>query len=71
MPPGDIRALPDEALQELCELSGDIERQVAWPHQCLWTIHPLLKKPAGGRRPIVLMVMLVRYWQAIRAPEVV
>eukprot|EP00959_Pyramimonas_sp_CCMP1952_P387424 8119196-Pyramimonas_sp.AAC.1 len=38
--------------------------------QLLWMLLPLLEKPKGGLRPILLLAAPVRVWQLLRRPEI-
>eukprot|EP00959_Pyramimonas_sp_CCMP1952_P153978 3221367-Pyramimonas_sp.AAC.1 len=47
-----------------------VERLGLFPMQLLWMLLPLLEKPKGGLRPILLLAAPVRIWEKLRRPEV-
>eukprot|EP00959_Pyramimonas_sp_CCMP1952_P379616 7951676-Pyramimonas_sp.AAC.1 len=47
-----------------------VERLGMFPMQSLWMLLPLLEKPKGGLRPILLLAAPVRVWQRLRRPEI-
>ena len=66
----ELTALPDESLQELVDILNRINEGVAWPRQVLHHQIVLLGKPKGGERPICLVAMLIKLWEATHADTV-
>ena len=50
----ELRALPDEALDQLALIIDDMERYIAAPLQSVFNLVSLIPKPGGGERPITL-----------------
>ena len=68
---GWLKRLPQEAFADIAELLYNIENSGAWPIQASLNIIVLMRKPAGGVRPIALMPILYRIWcRARRTPLV-
>ena len=47
-----------------------VEQSGKWPQQACTTMFFLIPKNVTSERPIALMPALVRWWEALRAPEV-
>ena len=62
MTPNFLKHLPKEGRNELAALYSSIEEHKAWPWQLLGVLMRMLAKPAGGTRPIALIIMVVRRW---------
>ena len=66
----ELAALPDEALIELAGILNRVNKAVAWPRQCLHHQIVLLAKPRGGQRPICLVAMVIKLWEAIHSETI-
>ena len=62
----EMKALPEEAYEELTKILNHIEDKLSFPEQVLLNLIPLLPKPKGGERPIVLANMIYVIWAKIR-----
>jgi hypothetical protein len=62
--------LPESARAEFAELLKRLEELGCWPEQMRVTLIKLIPKPKGGKRPIGLLVALVRLWERTRVLEV-
>ena len=54
----------------MVELLEKVEQSGKWPQQACTTMFFLIPKNVTNERPIALMPMLIRWWEALRAPEV-
>ena len=61
--------LSDSALRAMAVVFEAIERLGLFPMQLLWMLLPLLEKPKGGLRPILLLAAPVRIWERLRRLE--
>ena len=55
------------------EVVGFLEKEEqtgTWPHQACGTMILLIRKNVTSERPIVLMLTMIRWSKALRAPEV-
>ena len=52
------------------EFSEKVEQSGKWPQQACTTLFFLIPKNVTSDRPIALMPTLIRWWEALRAPEV-
>ena len=66
----ELAALPDVGLSALTDVLNGINAAVAWPPQVLHHQVVLLPKPRGGERPICLVAMLIKLWEATHAGTV-
>ena len=66
--PRSLSFLCDSALDTLSALYECIERLGLFPAKVFWTLMPLLEKPQGGLRAILLVAGIVRMWQRLRKP---
>ena len=57
---------PDAALQELGRILEEAERTGHWPTATGPVLVVLIPKPDGGRRPIGLLPLLIRWWMRAR-----
>ena len=62
-----IAAVQGEKLWGLME---KVEESDRWPQQACTTMFFLIPKTVSSERPIALMPTLIRWWEALRAPEV-
>ena len=49
---------------------GNVKQSGKWPQQVCTTMFFLIPKNVAGEKPVALMPTLVRWWEALRAPEV-
>ena len=52
------------------EFLEKVEQSRKWPQQACTTMFFLIPKNVTSERPIALMLTLIRWWEALRAPEV-
>ena len=52
------------------EFLEKVEQSGNWPQQACTTMFFLIPKNVTSERPIALMPTLIRWWEALRAPEV-
>ena len=62
--------LTKETIRELMEFLEKVEQSGRWPQQACTTMFFLIPKNVTSKRPIALMPSMIRWWQALRAPEV-
>ena len=62
--------LPESARAEFAELLNRLEVSGCWPEQLRATLIKLIPKAKGGKRPIGLLVALIRLWERARVLEV-
>ena len=62
--------LTRETRGEVVEFLEQMQQRGNWPQQPCTTTFFLLPKNITSERPIVLMSTLIRWWEALRAPEV-
>ena len=62
--------LPESARAEFAELLHRLEVLGCWPEQLRATLIKLIPKAKGGKRPIGLLVALIRLWERARVLEV-
>ena len=67
--PRHLLLLSDESLDILGMLFEAFESLGVLPKQMLWICMPMLPKPMGGHRLIVLYGSIYRVWQRLRRPE--
>ena len=66
--PKQLSLLSDPALECLAALYEAVESAGFFPQQIWWMLMPLLEKPKGGYRAILLCAGPVRVWQRLRTP---
>ena len=54
----------------IVEFLEKVEQSGNWPQQACTTMFFLIPKNVTSERPIALMPTLIRWWEALRAPEV-
>ena len=59
-----------ETRREIVEFLEKVERSGKWPQQACTTMVFLIPKNVTSERPVALMPTLIRWWEAVRAPEV-
>eukprot|EP00959_Pyramimonas_sp_CCMP1952_P129505 2708204-Pyramimonas_sp.AAC.1 len=64
--PTDFERLPQEGLQDTCDLFAMVEEGLTWPWQVMCMIGGLLAKRSGGDRVTGLLPMLCRAWSMAR-----
>ena len=52
------------------EFLEKVEQSGKWPQRACTTMFVLIPKNVTSERPIALMTTLIRWWEALRAPEV-
>ena len=62
--------LTKETRGEMFEFLEKVEQSGKWPQQACTTMFFLIPKNVTSERPIALMPTLIRWWEALRAPEV-
>ena len=62
--------LTKETRGELVEFQEKVEESGKWQQQACTTMFFLIPKNVTSERPIALMPTLIRWWEALRAPEV-
>ena len=62
--------LTKETRGEIVEFLEKVEQKRKWPQQACTTMFLLIPKNVASERPIALMPTLIRWWEAVRAPEV-
>ena len=62
--------LTKETRGEIVEFLEKVEQSGKWSQQACTTMFFLIPKNVTGERPIALMPTLIRWWEALRAPEV-
>ena len=68
--PKEVKELEDPRIESLKDLLNKAERTMAAPAQALMSIIPLLQKPQGGDRPVVLASLFYVIWSAVRNPDI-
>ena len=63
--------LTEETRGEIVEFLEKVEQSGKWPHQACTTMFFLIPKNVTSEKPIALFPTLIRWWEALRAPEVV
>ena len=66
--PKQLSLLSDSALECLAAIYQAVEAIGMFPQQLWWMLLPLLEKPKGGYRTILLCAGPVRVWQRLRRP---
>ena len=56
--------------EDVVEFLEKVEQCGRWPQQACTTMFFLILKNVTSERPIALMPTLIRWWEALRAPEV-
>ena len=59
-----------ETRGEIVEFLQKVQQSGKWPQQACTTMFFLIPKNVTSERPIALMPTLIRWWEALRAPEV-
>ena len=62
--------MSDEGLETLACIFQTVEKIGVFPKAVYWMLFPLLEKPKGGLRPILLCAAPVRLWERLRRPVV-
>ena len=62
--------LTKETRREIVEFLEKVEQSGKWPRQACTTMFFLILKNVTRERPIALMPTFIRWWEALRAPEV-
>ena len=62
--------LTRETRGEVVEFLEKVEQCVRWPQQACTTMFCMLPKNVASERPIALVPTMIRWWEALRAPEV-
>ena len=62
--------LAKETRGEIVEFLEKVEQSGKWPQQACTTMFFLIPKNGTSERPIALVPMLIRWWEALRVPEV-
>ena len=62
--------MTQETKGEIVEFLEKVEQSGKWPQQACTTMFFLSPKNVTSDRPIALMPTLIRWWEALRAPEV-
>ena len=62
--------LTKETREELMEFPEKVEQSGKWRQQACTTMLFLIPQNVTSERPIALMPTLIRWWEALRAPEV-
>ena len=62
--------LSKETRGEVVGFLEKVEQSGTWPQQACTTMFFLLPKNVTSERPIALMPTLIRWWEALRAPDV-
>ena len=62
--------LTKETRGEIVEFPEKVEQSGQWPPQVCSTMFFLIPEDVTSGRPIALMLTLIRWWEALRAPEV-
>ena len=70
IPPENSLDLTRETRGEVVEFLEKVEASWKWPQQACTTMFFLIPKNVLSERPIVLMPTLIRWWEALRAPDV-
>ena len=60
----------NETRGEIVEFLKKVEQRDKWPQQACTTMFFLTPKNVSSERPIALMPTLIRWWEALRVPEV-
>ena len=63
--------LTEETRGESVEFLEKVEQSGKWPQHACTTMFFLIPKNVRSERPIALVPTLIRWWEALRAPEVV
>ena len=64
--PRQVSLLPDVALEALAFIFQAVEALAMFPACLWWMLFPMLEKPKGGFRPVLLCAGPVRVWQRLR-----
>ena len=67
--PKDPLDLTKETRKEVVESLEKVEQNGKWPQQACTTMYFLIPEKVTSERPIALMPTLIRWWEALRAPE--
>ena len=67
--PNVLLNLTKETRKEIVEFLEKVEQSGKWPQQECTTMFFLIPKNVASQRPIALMPTLIRWWEAVRAPE--
>ena len=62
--------LTKETRGEIVEFLHKVEQSGKWPQQACTTMFFVIPKKVTSDRPIALMPTLIRWWEALRTPEV-
>ena len=62
--------LTKETRGEIVEFLEKVEQNRKWPQQACTTMFFLIPKNVKSERPIAFVLTLIRWWEALRAPEV-
>ena len=62
--------LTKETRGEIVKFPEKVEQSGKWPQQACTTMIFLIPKNGTSERPIALLPTLIRWWEALRAPEV-
>ena len=62
--------LTEETRRGIVEFLEKVEQSGKWPQQACTTMFFLIPRNVTSERPIALMPKLIRWWEALRAPEV-
>ena len=62
--------LTEETREEILEFLEKVEQSGKWPQQACTTMFFLIPKNVTSETPIPLMPALIRWWEALKAPEV-
>ena len=69
-PPKVLLDLTKETRGEIVEFLEKVEQSGKWPQQACTTMFFVMPKSVASEGPIALMPTLIRWWEALRAPEV-
>ena len=61
---------PKVPLDQIVEFLEKVEQSGKWSQQACTTMFFLISKNVKSERPMALMPTLIRWWEALRAPEV-
>ena len=62
--------LTKEMKREIVEFLEKVEQSGKWPQEACTTMFFLILRNVTSERPIALIPTLIRWWEALRAPEV-
>ena len=68
--PLEVKALEEEHVEGLKDIMNEAESKMVAPAQALLSIIPLLSKPQGGDRPVVLAALFYVIWSGVRNPDI-